>query len=149
MRRRRACGLTSFASCNQSHLSNKSVATYVTSYYDFAVFGPLSLFLLTSACFWTLLLIPNVLILASSWTLIPIPNVELGLIYGLLNCLLIMEVFRNCVLCRRGLYRGRYQQHILADNLPRERPEFAAFIQQNAVLEVRTNYLILVLQLIF
>ncbi|KAG7298778.1 hypothetical protein JYU34_017203 [Plutella xylostella] len=47
-----------------------------------------------------------------------------------------MEDFRNCVMCRRGLYRGRYQRHTLTDNIPRAQPEIAAFIQQNAELEV-------------
>ncbi|KAJ8710627.1 hypothetical protein PYW08_009142 [Mythimna loreyi] len=47
-----------------------------------------------------------------------------------------MEDHRNCVMCRRGLYRGRYQQHVLSENLPREQPEVAAYIQQHSVLEV-------------
>ncbi|CAH2097765.1 unnamed protein product [Euphydryas editha] len=39
-------------------------------------------------------------------------------------------------MCRRGFYRGRYQRHLLTDNLPRLQPELVAFIQDNAVLEV-------------
>lgn len=46
------------------------------------------------------------------------------------------EVHHNCVMCRRGLHNGRYQQHLLTDALPRERPEVVAYIQERAVLEV-------------
>lgn len=47
-----------------------------------------------------------------------------------------MEGNHNCVMCRRGFYHGRYQEHILRDDLPSLRPELAAYIQENAVLEV-------------
>lgn len=51
-----------------------------------------------------------------------------------------MERAHNCVMCRRGFYRGRYQRHLLTDDLPRLRPELAAYIQDNAVLAVRAYF---------
>lgn len=71
---------------------------------------------LTSAC------VCGLLILLSIWTI-------------------VMDEYRNCVMCRRGLHRARYQQHVLTDALPGERPAFAAYIQENAVLEVSTSFI--------
>ncbi|RVE40306.1 hypothetical protein evm_015044 [Chilo suppressalis] len=39
-------------------------------------------------------------------------------------------------MCRRGFYRGRYQRHLLTDNLPRLQPELTAYIQDHALVEV-------------
>lgn len=50
--------------------------------------------------------------------------------------LLNMEEYPNCVMCRRGFYRGRYQAHILGENLPEVRPAFSAYLQEHAMLEV-------------
>ncbi|RVE47698.1 hypothetical protein evm_007687 [Chilo suppressalis] len=47
-----------------------------------------------------------------------------------------MDTVRNCVMCCRGFYCGRYQRHLLIDNLPRLQPELTAYIQDHALVEV-------------
>lgn len=39
-------------------------------------------------------------------------------------------------MCQRGLHNQRYQRHLLRENLPENEPAFAAYVQENAVLEV-------------
>lgn len=96
----------------------------VSHYYSFNSF-----FFLTPAISWTFWYLFVTLTLA--WTL------DYWSAYWL-DYFIRMDVYRNCVMCRRGFYRGRYQRHLLTDELPRTRPEFATHIQENAMLEVST-----------
>lgn len=52
-------------------------------------------------------------------------------------CDFIMEDQRNnCVMCRRGFHNRRYQRHSLTASVLQEQPAFAAYVQENAVMEV-------------
>lgn len=101
---------------------------------------------------WTLMIYVYIFDPAITWTLLFAFFTELGYHTGILNCLSIwvkfycveMENLHNCAMCRRGFYRGRYQQHVLTDNLPRAQPELAAYIQENAVLEVSISISIII-----